>query len=340
MIKIGIIGITGFTGLELLKILSLHKDISLEYIASRSENGKRIGEVYPQFDTVLPNKIESIDIDKIKRLDAVFLSLPHTVSMEIAKDIYGYVKIIDLSADFRLSNVDTYKLWYKKEHLSKSLLDNAVYGLTELNRNTIKTANLIANPGCYATSVILPLAPLADLINTDSIIADSKSGVSGAGRKAKDGLQFCEVNENFKAYSVAKHRHMPEIEETLSRIYAKDIKITFTPHLLPVQRGILSTIYADLEKSVSKNEVLSVYKEFYKNDFFIRIKEELPSLNSVKGTNFCDISFEIDKRSNRIVIVSVIDNMVKGASGQAVQNFNVMFDFQETEGLFPYPYYP
>ena len=340
MIKIGIIGITGFTGLELLKILSLHKDISLEYIASRSENGKKVGEVYPQLDTVLPNKIEPIDVERIKRLNAVFLSLPHTVSMEIAKDICDYVKIIDLSADFRLSNVDTYKIWYKKEHLSKVLLDKAVYGLTELNRNKIKTASLIANPGCYATSVILPLAPLADLVDAGSIIADSKSGVSGAGRKAKEGLQFCEVNENFKAYSVAQHRHIPEIEETLSSIYEKDVKITFTPHLLPIQRGILSTVYANLKKSVSKNEVLSIYRDFYKNDFFIRIKDEMPSLNNVRGTNFCDIGLEIDERNNRIVIVSVIDNMIKGASGQAVQNFNVMFDLKEEEGLSPYPYYP
>ncbi len=340
MIEIGIIGITGFTGLELLKILSSHKYASINYIASRSEQDKKIGELYPQFCGVLDNRVEKIDMNKMKHTDVVFLSLPHTVSMEIAKDIYKYTKIIDLSADFRLSNAQTYERWYDKKHSAKELLSEAVYGLTEINRNRIKTSKLIANPGCYATSVILPLAPVMDLVDEKSIIADSKSGVSGAGKKAKEGLQFCEVNENFRAYSVANHRHIPEMEEVLSEISQKDIKLTFTPHLLPLQRGILSTVYANLNKKVSKNEVMEIYKNFYKGDVFIRIKDSVPSLSNVRGSNFCDIGFEIDENNNRIVIVSVIDNMIKGASGQAVQNMNVMFNLKETEGLSPYPYYP
>ncbi len=340
MIKAGIVGITGFTGLELLKILSLHKYVSLDYIASRSEEGNFVSDVYPQFHSVLNNKIEKIDIEKIRRLDVVFLALPHTVSMEIAQKVYGYVKIIDLSADFRFSCVDTYEQWYKKRHSAKHLLKEAVYGLPEINKERIKKATLIANPGCYATSVILPLAPIINIVEKNSIIADSKSGVSGAGRGTKKGLEFCEVNENFKAYSLANHRHTPEIEEVLSKLAKKDIKITFTPHLLPIQRGILSTVYATLNLRMTKREIFELYRKFYDECAFVRIKDDIPSLNNIKGTNFCDIGFEIDERSNRIVIVSVIDNMIKGASGQAVQNMNIMFNLQETEGLVLSPYYP
>ncbi len=340
MIKAGIIGITGFAGLELLKILHSHKFVSLNYIASRSDNDKYIGDIYPQFSSILKSKIESINVDTIKTLDVIFLSLPHTVSMEIAKDIYGYVKIIDLSADFRLSNSNVYKQWYKKQHVAEHIISEAVYGLPEINKIQIESANLVANPGCYATSVILPLAPIMDFINVDSIIIDSKSGVSGAGRGLKEGLQFCEVNENFKAYAVASHRHIPEIEEVLSSIVNKDVQITFTPHLLPIQRGIFSTIYADLKGDILESDIEKKYKKFYSNDTFVRIMQSLPSLNNVKGTNFCDIGFKFDKRNNRIIIVSVIDNMIKGASGQAVQNMNIMFRLKESDGLMPYPYYP
>ncbi len=340
MIKAGIVGVTGFAGLELLKILSLHKDVSLDYIASRSQTGKDICDIYPQFNNILKNRIEKIDIDRMKQLDVVFLSLPHTVSMDIAKEIYGKVRIIDLSADFRLSSADIYKKWYKKEHTAKELIKDAVYGLCEINRDAIKHARLIANPGCYATSIIMPLSPVLNFVDINNIIADSKSGVSGAGRGVKEGLQFCEVNENFKAYSVAHHRHTPEIEEFLSAFSHKDIKLTFSPHLLPLQRGILSTIYVNLRKQLKKSDILEIYREFYKSSFFVRIKEDLPSINDVKGSNFCDIGFEIDDRNSRLVIVSVIDNLIKGASGQAVQNMNIMFNLAETEGLMPYPYYP
>ncbi len=339
MIKVGIVGITGFAGLELLKILLKHRFIQVEYISSRSENGKNLTDIYPQFSNIFDTKIEEIDTEKIKSLDVVFLALPHTISMEIAKNLYGSVRIIDLSADFRLSSVDVYEKWYNKKHTAADLLKKAVYGLPELNKEKIAKSNLIANPGCYATSIILPLSPILDYIDKKSIIADSASGVSGAGRGVKSNLQFCEVNENFKAYSVAKHRHTPEVEEVLSSI-SDGVKITFSPHLLPLQRGILSTVYAKLNKSIEKDEVFDICKRFYKNEFFVRIKKELPSLNSVRGSNFCDIGIEIDEENNRLIMVSAIDNLIKGASGQAVQNMNIMFNLNEEEGLELLSYYP
>ena len=340
MIKAGIVGITGFAGLELLKILMLHKDVSLDYIASRSQVGKDVCDIYPQFNNVLKNRIEKIDVESMNQLDVVFLSLPHTVSMDIAKEICESVKVIDLSADFRLSNPDIYKKWYKKEHTAKNLIKDAVYGLCEINKDAVKYARLIANPGCYATSIIMPLLPVLDFIDEKNIIADSKSGVSGAGRGVKEGLQFCEVNENFKAYSVAHHRHTPEIEEFLSTFSHKDIRLTFSPHLLPIQRGILSTIYVNMNRRMERADIFDIYNNFYRDSFFVRIKEQLPAINDVRGSNFCDIGFEIDERNNRLVIVSVIDNLIKGASGQAVQNMNIMFGLEEAEGLVPYPYYP
>ncbi len=340
MISAGIVGITGFAGLELVKILSFHKDTVLNYIASRSDVGKKLSDIYPQFKGLIDITVEDIDIERIKNLDVLFLALPHTVSMDIAKQVYGNVKIIDLSADFRLSNADTYKTWYKKEHLAQDILKEAVYGLCEINRKQIKMSTLTANPGCYATSVILAAAPILKYIDTKNIIADSKSGVSGAGRGVKEGLQYCEVNENFKAYSVCNHRHTPEIEEFLSKISNTDVQLIFSPHLIPMQRGILSTVYVQPKNPIDKEYLFDLYEKFYLNSPFVRISKGLPSTNNVKGSNFCDIGFEVDSRSGRVVIVSVIDNLIKGASGQAVQNMNIMFNLNETEGLMPYPYYP
>ncbi|AEA33187.1 N-acetyl-gamma-glutamyl-phosphate reductase [Hippea maritima] len=335
MLEVGIVGITGFTGLELLKLLINHKGVKVSYIASRSETGRKVSDIYPLFEGVYDNVIEPISVDRMASLDAVFLALPHTVSASVVKDIYDKVRIIDLSADFRLSSVDEYEKWYKVKHPAKDLLRNAVYGLVELNRQQIKASRIVANPGCYATSVILALAPVASYIN-DIVIVDSKSGVSGAGRAAKDGLQFCEVNENFKAYSITGHRHIPEMEEQLRR-YNNDITVEFIPHLLPLQRGILSTIYASLKERANVEEL---YKDFYKNDFFVRVVDEPPTLNNVRGTNFCDIYPYYDERVGKLVVISVIDNLIKGASGQAIQNLNVIFNFDEKEGLMPYPYYP
>ncbi len=338
MIKTGIVGITGFTGFELLKILLNHPEVEVAYIASRSSTGKPLNSVFPHLD--YSGKIEEISEEAINKLDAVFLALPHTVSMEIAGKVGKATKIIDLSADFRIKDTAEYRKWYKKEHLHPELLKEAVYGIPEINRKEIATSRLVANPGCYATAVILALAPVVGFIEERSIIADCKSGVSGAGRSPKEGLQFCEVNENFRAYSIANHRHTPEINQTLSNLAKKEIKVTFTPHLLPVQRGILATVYATTKKSISKKEALEIYREFYSGSPFVRVRKHIPQLHHVRGTNFCDIGLEVDIDNNRLIIVSVLDNLVKGASGQAVQNFNLMFGLRETEGLNMQPFYP
>ena len=335
MIKVSVVGITGFTGLELIKILINHKDVEISHICSRSYNHEPVSKIYPQFKGVFDKVIEPIDAGKLETSDVVFLALPHTVSAHIAKALFKKTKIIDLSADFRLKSPDIYKKWYQVEHPAPELLKEAVYGLVELNRNKIKGSCLVANPGCYATSVILAVAPVVNLID-GVVIADSKSGVSGAGRAAKEGLQFCEVNENFKAYSVDGHRHIPEMEQELKKING-DIEISFVPHLLPVQRGILSTIYLKVKR---ERDFIDVYSNFYQNDYFVRIVGTPPSLNSVNGTNFCDIYPYYDKRTKRLIVVSVIDNLIKGASGQAVQNMNVMLSLDEKEGLRGYIHYP
>ncbi len=334
MISAGIVGITGFTGLELIKILLNHSAVSIEYLSSRSKTENKISDVYPELNGIFEKEIEPIDIERISHLDVVFLALPHTVSLEIVKQIEGDVKIIDLSADFRLKDISVYEKWYKVEHKAKELVNSAVYGLPELNYNKIKTAKIVANPGCYATSVILAVAPVAEYAL--DVVADAKSGVSGAGRGLKEGLQFCEVNENFKAYSIEGHRHIPEIEQELSK-FNKNIQVMFIPHLLPIQRGILSTVYISVEKEM---DFKAVYKDFYKDAPFVRVVDKPPTLNNVKGTNFCDIYVHFDERVKKLVVISVIDNLIKGASGQAVQNMNIMFNLNQKEGLILKPYYP
>ncbi len=335
MIKVGIVGITGFTGLELIKILLNHNIASIEHICSRSEVDKKVSEIYPPFAGVFDKKIEVIDVDRLSKVDVVFLALPHTVSVSFAKKLYGKTKVVDLSADFRLKDAREYEKWYKANHMAKELLNDAVYGLVELNREQIKNANLVANPGCYATSVILAVSPVVEYA-VGTIISDSKSGVSGAGRGLKGGLQFCEVNENFKAYSIFGHRHIPEMEQELKKVN-RNVKIEFIPHLLPIQRGILSTVYIKVNR---KLDFVKLYKDFYSKDYFVRVVDNPPTINNVKGTNFCDLYVYFDKRTDMLVVVSVIDNLIKGASGQAVQNMNVMFEIDEKEGLGGYSYYP
>ncbi len=335
MIKVGIVGITGFTGLEIVKILLNHNIASIEHVCSRSEVDKKISDIYPQFAGVFDKKIEAIDVDKLNDVDVVFLALPHTVSASFAKKLYGKTRIVDLSADFRLKDSREYEEWYKIDHIAKELLVDSVYGLVELNREQVKNANLVANPGCYATSVILAVAPVAKYA-VGTIISDSKSGVSGAGRGLKEGLQFCEVNENFKAYSIYGHRHISEMEQELRKIN-QNVKIEFIPHLLPIQRGILSTVYIKVNKEL---DFVKLYKDFYNKDYFVRVVDTPPTINNVKGTNFCDLYVYFDKRTDTLIVVSVIDNLIKGASGQAVQNMNVMFGIDEKEGLGGYSYYP
>ena len=338
-INVAVVGSTGYTGYELVKILSRHQNVNIKYLSSRSNVGKKYINIYPQLNGVLPN-ISCVegDIEKIaNECDVIFLALPHGVSAsKINKDILKKTKIIDLSADFRFHNLDVYEKWYSK-HKAPTLLKDAVYGLAEIYRNDIKTASLIANAGCYTTCSILTLYPLVknDLIDVNTIFIDAKSGVSGAGRSVSFGSMFCEANENVKAYKIAEHRHTPEIEQELSVVGNKDIKVQFTPHLVPMNKGLLTTCYAKLKSGITAKDVKNAYQEQYKNEFFVRLLDDgvFPETKYVKDTNFIDINTKIDERTGNIAAVGAIDNLIKGASGQAVQNMNIMFCFDEKNGL-------
>ncbi|TFG93825.1 MAG: N-acetyl-gamma-glutamyl-phosphate reductase [Syntrophobacterales bacterium] len=338
MPKVGIYGASGYTGQELLRLLIGHPGADVVAITSRKFKGTPVSEVYPAFAGMTDLEfVDSSPHQLVSSCDVVFLALPHGEAMLVAPVfVEAGVKVIDLSADFRLRDVSIFEAWYVK-HTAPDLLEKAVYGLPELYRDDIKGSNLVANPGCYPTSIILGVAPLLKegCIDTSSIIADSKSGVSGAGRDLQLGSLFCEVNEGFKAYKIGSHRHTPEIEQELGRIANTAITISFTPHLLPVNRGILSTIYADLNKKVSQSEITDMYQRFYADEKFVRICTvgSLPNISAVRGSNFCDIGCVADGRTGRVVIVSAIDNLVKGASGQAVQNMNLMCGLPEDAGL-------
>lgn len=338
VIRVGIYGGSGYTGQELLRLLFAHPEAKVVVATSRRFAGKPVGEVYPAlagltdlvYTNDLPEAVAGI-------ADFIFLALPHGVSMEIAPVFVGAGrKVVDLSADFRIRERATYEGWYGR-HTAFEMLEKAVYGLPEMHREEIRGTCLVANPGCYPTSIILGLAPVlrSGWIDPDSVIADSKSGVSGAGREPVIGSLFCEVDGGFKAYKVGGHRHTPEIEQELGLLAGREMKISFTPHLLPVKRGILSTIYAKLEKNVSVEEATSLYRDFYGKEPFIRIcrNGQFPNLSSVVGSNFCDIGVTVDKRTGRLIVVSAIDNLIKGASGQAIQNMNLMSDLPETTGL-------
>ncbi len=349
-IKVSIIGATGYSGKELVRILLKHPQVQLMHLVSNSYAGKNITEVFPDFLNQLDRELIVLDIEKISRdSDLVFTALPHTISMDIVPDLLKKknMRVIDLSADFRLKDHANYTEWYQKEHdeKGKKLLHEAAYGLPELHREEIEQASLVANPGCYPTSAILAIAPLLAnyLVDPAGIVIDSKSGTSGAGRKLALGLHFTECNENFKAYKCLMHNHIPEIEQELSLIHyglaqldkKEVIKVSFTPHLLPISRGILSTCYLNLKNDCDDDEILNVYKNFYQNAPFVRIFSPpgLPEIQFVRGTNYCDIGFAIDKRMGKIKIISVIDNLTKGASGQAIQNMNLMFGFREDSSL-------
>ena len=348
-LKVSIVGSTGYTGKELIKILLNHKEVELVHLTSTTYVGKNINQIFPEFLNKLDKKLINLDLKLISQnSDLVFTALPHTVSMDVVPELLKKgVKVVDLSADYRLKNSTVYKEWYKKElnQISKELLPEAVYGLPEIYLDKIKDASLVANPGCYPTSVILGITPLLKhhFVEPEGIIVDSKSGTTGAGRKLSLGLHFAECNENFKAYKVVRHNHIPEVEQELSFVYfgadnkeqTKGIKISFTPHLLPINRGILSTCYLTLKGSKKEEEVLEIYQKFYQEALFVRIFEppNLPEIKFVAGTNYCDIGFSIDERVGKIKVISVIDNLLKGAAGQAVQNMNIMSGFPETCGL-------
>jgi len=348
-IKISVIGSTGYAGKELAKILMNHQKVELIHLVSSSYAGKNIAEIFPEFLNKLDKKLINLNLDVISQdSDMVFTALPHTVSMDVVPELLKKgVKVVDLSADYRLKNSTVYKEWYKKElnQISKELLLEAVYGLPEIYLDKIKDASLVANPGCYPTSVILGIAPLLKyhFVEPEGIIIDSKSGTSGAGRKLSLGLHFAECNENFKAYKVVRHNHIPEIEQELSFVYfgadnkeqTKGIKVSFTPHLLPINRGILSTCYLSLKGSKEDGEILEVYQKFYQKAPFVRIFKppNFPEIKFVTGTNYCDIGFSIDERVGKVKVISAIDNLLKGAAGQAVQNMNILSGFPETCGL-------
>ena len=338
MIKVGLVGATGYAGQQLLWILEKHKEVEIVFLSSNSYEGKDISEIYKNYKEYYSKKLISQNEveEKLDEIDLLFLALPHGMSEKLAYEaLKKNVKVIDLGADFRLDDSETYESWYNVKHEYPEINNEAIYGLPELYKEKIKKSNIIAAPGCYPTSAILGTAPLLknNLADTKSIIVDSKSGVSGAGRGLKVDSLFTEVNENFKAYNLFMHRHTPEIEQEMGKAAGKDVSVIFTPHLLPINRGILSTIYLDLKQKISQKEVYELYREFYKNDYFVRINEELPEIKNIKNTNICEIGLRVHEEKNKVIIVSTIDNLIKGAGGQAVQAMNIMFGIDEKEGL-------
>ena len=339
MIKAGIIGATGYAGQQLASLLVNHPEAEIKFVSSNSYAGQLFSDIYPQFYKILDMPLLSTEEAKaaMSDVDVVFTALPNGLVFELAQlALEKGIKIIDFSADFRLDDPDVYEEWYKTEHTAKDLISKQVYGLAELWRDKIKGADLIANPGCYTTASILAISALLredGLIDTDHIIIDAKSGITGSGRKKDLSLLYAEAGESVKAYGIAHHRHTPEIEQELSKVAGKEIQVQFTPHLMPMKRGILATIYVDLKKDVTEDDLYAVYEKYYVDENFIRIRRGMCETRFVVGTNFCDISVRVDRRTHRAIITSCIDNMVKGAAGQAVQNMNVAFGLEETAGL-------
>lgn len=346
MIKAGIIGATGYAGGELVRILSGHKDAEIKWYGSRSYIDRKYADVYRNMFQIVDAVCMDDNMEELaSQVDVIFTATPQGLCASLVnEEILSKTKIIDLSADFRLKDVKVYEEWYKIEHKAPRFLEEAVYGLCEVNRESVRNARLVANPGCYTTCSILTAYPLAKegLIDMSTLIIDAKSGTSGAGRGVKVPNLFCEVNENIKAYGVASHRHTPEIEEQLGYAAGEQVTLSFTPHLVPMNRGILATEYAKLTKDVSWEDVKAVYDKYYGDEKFIRVldKDVCPETKWVEGSNYVDIGFKIDPRTNRIIMMGVIDNLVKGAAGQAVQNMNLMFGLEESEGLELVPMFP
>ena len=338
MIKTAVLGATGYAGIELVRLLTNHPQAEICVLGSQSFAGQKISDVYQNFNHILENPCQEVDLDEVAKCDVAFTALPHGASKTVIPSILEKgIKVIDLSGDYRYDDPAVYEKWYGEKHSSPELLAESVYGLPELHRDKISSARLIGNPGCYTTCSILGAAPLlkSGLGSTKNIIVDAKSGVTGAGRGLALQTHFCECTENSKAYKIATHRHTSEIEHVLSNIAGEDIILSFTPHLIPQKRGILSTIYINLNKPCTTDEVLEIYKEYYKDEFFVRVKENgfLPETKHVAGSNFVDIGVVVDERLQRAVVVSALDNIVKGAAGQAVQNMNILFGLDEKTGL-------
>ena len=346
MIKVGIIGATGYAGGELVRLLLGHKEAEIVWYGSRSYVDQSYASIYQNMFQLVDAKCMDDNMEALAdQADIIFTATPQGLCASlISEDILSKTKIVDLSADFRLKNVKIYEEWYKIGHKAPQYIDEAVYGLCEINREKVKGARLVANPGCYPTCSTLSIYPLLkeNLIDPSSIIIDAKSGTSGAGRGAKTDNLFCEVNENMKAYGVANHRHTPEIEEQLSYAAGTPVLLNFTPHLVPMNRGILITAYASLKKEVSYEEVKAAYDKYYENERFVRVlpKDVCPQTKWVEGSNFVDVNFRIDPRTKRIIMMGAMDNLVKGAAGQAVQNMNLLFGLDEAEGLRMAPMFP
>lgn len=346
MIKVGIIGATGYAGGELVRILMGHKDAEIKWYGSRSYVDQKYADVYRNMFQIVDAKCMDDNMEELAdQVDVIFTATPQGLCASLVnEEILSKTKIIDLSADFRLKDVKVYEEWYKIEHKAPQYIDEAVYGLCEINRDLVKSARIVANPGCYTTCSILTAYPLAKegLIDMSTLIIDAKSGTSGAGRGAKLPNLYCEVNENIKAYGVATHRHTPEIEEQLGYASGEKVVLNFTPHLVPMNRGILATEYATLKKKVTYEEVKAVYDQYYAKEKFVRVLDRnvCPETKWVEGSNYVDIGFKIDPRTNRIIMMGAIDNLVKGAAGQAVQNMNLLFGLPEDEGLELVPMFP
>ena len=345
MYRVAVVGASGYTGIELLRLLSQHPETELTSVTSRQYANQNVADVFPSLAGSVDLAFEDVDPTALAgKADVIFTAVPHQTAMEMIPSLLAAnCRVVDLSADFRIADAAIYEEWYQ-EHSAPELLEEAVYGLPELFREIIHGARLIANPGCYPTSVALALAPLLEnrLIDVASLIVDSKSGTSGAGRAAKVGTLFCEVNEGFKAYSLPRHRHTPEIEQTLSSLAGEDVTISFTPHLLPVNRGILSTCYASLPKMMSAEEVHGIFVERYSDEPFVRVLPfgQFPNISQVTVSNYCDVGVTVDERTGRVIALAAIDNLVKGAAGQAIQNMNLMLSIDEQTGLMTPPAFP
>uniref|UniRef100_A0A7V4LD60 N-acetyl-gamma-glutamyl-phosphate reductase n=1 Tax=Desulfobacca acetoxidans TaxID=60893 RepID=A0A7V4LD60_9BACT len=337
-IKVAVFGASGYTGVELLRLLARHPGVELTSLTSREYQGRPVGEVFPALARIVDLSFVPPDpVAVAARAEAAFLAVPHKTAMELVPGLLAAgLRVIDLSADFRFRDRSVYEAWYQP-HSAAQHLGEAVYGLPELHREHLKTARLVGNPGCYPTCVILGFAPLvkAGLVAPDSLIADCKSGVSGAGRGASLATSYCEVTESFRAYKVAEHRHTPEMEQELSLLAGQPVNITFTPHLTPMSRGILGTLYGTLTKTVDEAELYHLYEAFYADQPFVRLMPpgSWPATQQVRGSNFCDLGFKVDGPRRRVIVISAIDNLTRGASGLAVQNFNIMMGFPETTGL-------
>ena len=346
MIKAGIIGATGYAGAEIVRLLMGHPEVEIKWYGSRSYIDQRYADIYRNMFQIVEDVCKDDNLDKLAdEVDVIFTATPQGFCASVInEEILAKAKVIDLSADFRIKDVGIYEKWYGIEHKSPEYIKEAVYGLCEINREDIKKARIVANPGCYTTCSILSLYPLVKegLIDPTTIIIDAKSGTSGAGRGAKVDNLFCEVNENMKAYGVATHRHTPEIEEQLGYAAGEDIVLNFTPHLVPMNRGILVTAYASLKEKVSYETVKAAYDKYYAKEKFVRVldKDVCPQTKWVEGSNYVDVNFKIDERTGRVIVMGALDNLVKGAAGQAVQNMNLVFGLEESMGLDLVPMFP